>query len=89
VTSEAACAQVVKGVDKATGNETTLVVILDAPVNNATAETLMFNITAEVAGSKPKVASGAAAGALAGAGTPGLRAPSTGLLLTVRRAADL
>jgi hypothetical protein len=88
VTFEAACAQVVKGMDKATGNETSLVVILNDPVYNATAETLTFNITGEVAGSKPKVAGGAAAGALAGAGTPGLRAPSTGLLLTVRRVSD-
>ncbi len=89
MTSEAARAQVVKGNEKATGNETTLVVILDAPVYNRTMETVVFNIiTAEFAGSKPKVAGGAAADALAGAGTPGLQAPSTGLLLTVRRVAD-
>ena len=76
--------QVVHATDQASGNDTTLVLLLSGPVYNATAGTLAFNVTPAGAGSAPKLSGGAAASALANAQAVSLRRPAAGLQLSVR-----
>ena len=73
----------VHATDKASGNDTTLVLVLSGPVYNKTAGTLAFNVTPAAAGSKPKLAGGAAESALASAQAVNLRQPAAGLQVTV------
>lgn len=78
------CAQAVHATNKTSGNDTTLVLMLSGPVYDKTAGTLAFNVTPAAAGSKLKLAGGAADSALANARAVNLRQPAAGLQLTVR-----
>ena len=69
--------------NKTSGNDTTLVLLLSGPVYDKAAGTLAFNVTPAAAGSKLKLAGGAADSALANARAVNLRQPAAGLQLTV------
>ncbi|KAK9839198.1 hypothetical protein WJX81_000745 [Elliptochloris bilobata] len=74
---------VVHATDKASGNDTTLVLVLSGPVYNASAGTLAFNVTPAAAGSKKaKLAGGAAESALKNPQAVGLQQPSAGMQLS-------
>lgn len=70
--------------DQASGNETTLVLVLSGPVYNATAGTLAFSVAPAAAGSKPKLSGGSAESALANGQAVSLLQPAAGLRLSVR-----
>ena len=76
--------QVVHATDQASGNETTLVLVLSGPAYNATAGTLAFTVAPAAAGSYPKLSGGAAESALANGQAVSLRQPAAGLRLSVR-----
>lgn len=73
----------VHATNKSTGNDTTLVFLLSGPVYNKSASTLAFNVTPAAAGSKLKLAGGAADSALDNARAVNLQLPAAGLQLTV------
>ncbi|KAK9821319.1 hypothetical protein WJX81_001443 [Elliptochloris bilobata] len=73
---------VVHATDKATGNDTTLVLTLSGPVYNVSAGTLAFNVTPAAAGAKPKLSGGVSESALANGRAVNLVVPAEGLLLT-------
>ncbi|KAK9839294.1 hypothetical protein WJX81_005986 [Elliptochloris bilobata] len=74
---------VVHATDKASGNDTTLVLVLSGPVYNTSAGTLAFSVAPAAAGSKKaKLAGGAAESAIAHSQAVGLQQPAAGLQLT-------